>query len=373
MPIRLIVLAAKEANRITYTGKLSYAELSANFEQLPTEGVPSELKQQRDLTSARANAIRKYLTDNDDYSFPGVVAIIKGFTFSRADLTMAGQPYGQAHVQVGEMVIPDDAVRFLADGQGRLGGISKALPQKPELADSFIDIKIIEGTTIEQHQRIFVDYNRNAKKTSEAINLTMDTREVKSRFTKAVLNSFPEALRSRFDMEKTGVSGSTSFLWTINQLASFLVNYTGLTAKQMEEVLADEAAMSVYIRHIGQFFEKLIANPQIEAALSGKISAASVREDYVFGTAVMLEALGQVGHAVSAYFLMNGTEDWSRLDGLAHVDFQRLAKHWQGRCVGAEGEMVKNKRAKCLSAVTIITSLGLPLTPELAETLSAAA
>ncbi|MBW8191358.1 DNA sulfur modification protein DndB [Neiella marina] len=373
MPVQLIVTAAKEANRTTYSGKLSYADLVSTFEQLPSDGVPSELKQQRDLTPARANAISKYLSEHDDYSFPGVVAIIQGFDFEPCSLLMAGTETQQSGVTVGILTIPDDQAKFLADGQGRLGGISKAIVHKSSLANSFIDVKIIEWSTIQDHQRIFVDYNRNGKKTSEAINLTLDTREVKSLFTKAVLKSFPDSLRSRFDMEKTGVSGGSNYLWTINQLAAFLVNYTGLTPKQMESTLADEDAMAVYIEHVGHFMEKVLLNPQIQSAISGSVSAQNVREHYVFGTAVMLEALGMVGHAVSSYFMISGEEQWERLNGLATVDFKRDAKHWRGRCVGTEGEMIKNKRAKCMSAVHIITSLGLPLTQELADTLSSAA
>ncbi|WP_308789538.1 DNA sulfur modification protein DndB [Polyangium mundeleinium] len=89
----------------------------------------------------------------------------------------------------------------------------------------------------------------------------------------------------------------------------------------------------------------------------GKVRAAELREKYVHGHAVTLEALGRAGNAL----LRERREDWkSVLAGLGMLNWSRASLRWEGRAV-VNGRIAKNAASVILTANLIKVHLGLEL------------
>lgn len=352
MPLSIIALAAKEGNDITYTAKVPFAKVSNFFDILPNEA-PIEIKQQRDLTQSRTSRVRNYLVDCDDHIFGGVIAIMQSFTFDEIKI-----PSNTSDVKTGLLTIPDDSMRFFIDGQGRLSGIKDALSEKPELSDSFLDIKFVKDRGIEGNRRIFVDVNKNASKSSQAINLAFDTRENNSVFTKYVIASVP-GLAKKIDYEKTSAGGSSEYLWTINQFNSFLTYFTGLSKNELNKNITNTEKMDKFLSNLKELFAHIFKHPIFVDLDSKKITAKQIRDDHVFGTAIFLETLGVVGNSAFEKFILDNNFDWSLFSGFAAIDSSKQAKCWQGKLVDQDGKIVKNKNARNRAALHIIAQLGL--------------
>ncbi|MDC0740886.1 DNA sulfur modification protein DndB [Polyangium mundeleinium] len=92
----------------------------------------------------------------------------------------------------------------------------------------------------------------------------------------------------------------------------------------------------------------------------GKVRAAELREQYLHGHAVALEALGRAGNAL----LRERREDWkSVLAGLGTLDWSRMCPRWEGRAV-VNGRIAKNAASVILTANLIKVHLGLELSIE---------
>ena len=105
--------------------------------------------------------------------------------------------------------------------------------------------------------------------------------------------------------------------------------------------------------------------------LSGKISAQELREQYVVGHAVFLEALGLYGaEMVNKYLVYGKTEGVDRFEAMEKLENlvpDRTAPVWEGRCVVA-GRMQKTSDGVKGTAATLMGLCGMALTPTVAET-----
>ena len=306
--INFLGIMAPLGGRTVVTAKLSLRQLKETFKLLP-EDVPIEVKEQREVNKSRSKKIFDYIQQNNDFIFNGVIAIVDSLDVSRLDVANS---FDNSGVQIVSISLTESINRFLVDGQHRLSGISLEGLRDDVLDGNFMDVMFIKSEGIDANRRIFVDLNKNSKVTSGAINISFDTRETVSVFTKRTLDALPEVKRV-IDYQMTSASGDSRYLWTINQFAKFLEFFTGFTPKVMNEVLNDEERMDGLISIVRQYFEALFKNQFFFEATSEKLKASDVRKSSVLATAIMLETLGVVGNEINKNRIAKKI-DWDGID-----------------------------------------------------------
>ena len=356
--LHTIGLQATLGGRNIVTAKLSFRQLKEHFAVL-SENAPIEIKQQRELSESRAKKIAAYINDNDDFIFNGVIAIVDGLEITPMQISTHVK---NCNVKPVVVELPQTSNRFLSDGQHRLTGISGCECDKT-LDNNFIDVMFVKDEGLEANRRIFVDLNKNAKVTSGAINISFDTREQISIVTKHNIKSI-DGLSDVIEFEKTSTGGQSTKLWSINQFSKFLSYFTGLSAKDMQSYFEDEDKVAQMTNQVTHFFEALKTNQAFAEALAGQLDAATVRDNYLFGTAIMLEVLGVVANVALDNFIMRGQVNWSELD-FSKIDFSKEAEYWEGRALTKEGKIIKNTDARNSCALLITSKLGLVPTESL--------
>ena len=350
------VIRGKEAGRQTYVGKLTFRQFADAIDVAPSD-VPSDQKLQRDLLATRTSAISSYLLNNpDSFLFPGVVAVVQSANY---------QPMGDAMPDIGTIDLPDGEFRYLADGQGRLSGIKKALTVDPSLGDNTVDVKFVVSAGLEHDQQIFADCNLNTTAVSKSMGIALDHRTVLHQIVKTTLNSNPE-LKGFIDYEKPGVNAKSDHLWSLAQCASLITKATGLTKPACEKKLSDPVARGKIVRFLNQLLSEWVERHELMAAVViGELSPQVVKQKTIVGTAVFLEAFGVIARLLQFVIIETGEKHWHYLDGLSRVDFNRSNPEWIGRCIGLNGKMIKNNDSISATAAYIAMQCGLPVTADL--------
>jgi DNA sulfur modification protein DndB len=242
--------------------------------------------------------------------------------------------------------------RFIVnDGQHRRAAIEQALKEEPSLGEESIAVVFFVDRGLARSQQMFADLNRHAIRPSRSLGLLYDHRNDLSRLARLAAAKC-ESFRGVVEMERSTLAERSRKLFTLSAIHSAISAFLG--DKHFQG--ADDAistcidywdAVGIHMREWG-------------LVRGSKMTAGEVRRDFIHSHAVVLQALGHVGHQLVA------TEtDWkSRLSALAHIDWSRSnAKLWEGRAM-IGGRVSKTSNSVILTTAAIKTRLRLPLSPE---------
>ena len=364
-PIHFPVFAGQEGDRITYVTKITYRQLVEAFDVWPSEGIPADLKLQRELLPKRTKDISEYIKNNDDFIFPEIIAIVDRMSFESKPLEWANN--------LGVVSFPATAFRYASDGQGRLTGIKEALNYKPELASHMIDIKFAHDEGEERNQQVFADINMTPCKPSTSQCITFDHRTLAHTVVKETINLVKsgetQTLKPFINYEKASVSVSSEHLWTVNQMTNFLLASQGQTKRSIQSYLkANEDKQDKLVKLQSSFFNSLFTRVSIfKDVVSHATKAQEVKRDSIVGTAVFLEALGIFMKVAMLNMVEQGNVDleWPIIDNLNSVDYSQDNPEWIGRCKTMFGKFVKNKTSVNATAAYLVSQCDLPMPKEL--------
>lgn len=352
-----------QAGNEFYTAQIPFKYLVKLF-RFDEDTLPPEARAQRHLNEGHARDIADYILENrHEYVLPAITASVS------SEMAFEGLQVSGAGARVGVLHIPMDAVMLINDGQHRRRGIELALQSMPLLGEETVCVTLFFDQGLQRSKQMFADINANAKKPSSSLSALYDQRDPFNGFVLELLKELPD-FRSRIKFESGSVGPKSFKLWNLVSFKKFISNLTNLNKRSIADY--DEPYLKDAAAGVKLFLAKASAHiPMWDLMLSGKISAQELRELYVVGHAVFLEALGLYGAEMVNKYLVYGTaegvnrfEAMERLEGLVP---ERTAPVWEGRCVVA-GRMQKTSDGVKGTAATLMGLCGLKLTPTVAET-----
>ena len=352
-----------QAGNEFYTAQIPFKYLVKLF-RFDEDTMPPEARAQRHLNERHARDIADYILENrHEYVLPAITASVS------SEMAFEGLQVSGAGARVGVLHIPMDAVMLINDGQHRRRGIELALESMPMLGEETVCVTLFFDQGLKRSQQMFADINANAKKPSSSLSALYDQRDPFNGFVLDLLKEIPE-FRSRVEFESGSVGQKSFKLWNLVSFKKFISNLTDLTKRSIVDY--DEAYLRDAKEGVILFLEKARAHvPMWDLMLSGKISAQELREQYVVGHAVFLEALGLYGaEIVNKYLVYGKTEGVDRFEAMEKLENlvpDRTAQVWEGRCVVA-GRMQKTSDGVKGTAATLMGLCGMALTPTVAET-----
>jgi len=358
-------VAGTQAGKAFYVAQVPLNALVRLFRFDEDDVVPAHMRAQRVLNEGRAAKIGEYMTANpDEYVLPAITASVS------AEMAFEAFPVPGAAGSIGLLHIPMEATLLINDGQHRRGGIERAIKQMPALAKETIAVTLYFDQGLERSQQMFADINGRQVKPSSAINALYDRRNPYNKWVLDVIQSVP-GIGSRIDMENSSVAAKSYKLWSLIAFKKALSLLTGVTEKSI--VTLDDAQLGAVSAFVAQFFAACADRiPDWQSMVSGRIAASDVREQFVIGHAVFLEALAVFGrHALFAGgadgqegVIRPEAAQWAQLDALAKVDTRRSALVWQNRCV-VLGKMQKTADGVNGTAAALLALAEVPLPQEM--------
>lgn len=354
------VIKGEEGIGPVCSGNVTYDEFVRFFAVADTS--VSEIdKVQRDTAPSRVTGVEQYLLGREDTTFPEVFVITTHFDFSPISA-----PLLNGVSEPGVLTLPTSAERMLVDGQGRRLGVEKALAMAGSLGSRTIGVKFFAtGTdslldakkTIRQ---IFADYHRKVIKPNASINLFFDGSERAATF---VFDAYEHLRKQGFPMEQlVSLEGNTKCVYTLAQFKDFLSAFTGLSAKQVNQSLADAEHANLYLSLVSDFFEVLMTVPVFAELDTQDIKV--IRKSHLLCCAIGLSALGHLArNVIDGALVKQQPVNFSVLAPLATMDFAKTAKRWVGKVVTEDEKMIKGTARKM--AAMMSSELGLPLTEDL--------
>ncbi|MFT3783693.1 MAG: DNA sulfur modification protein DndB [Nibricoccus sp.] len=306
--------------------------------------LPPELRAQRVLNRARIPEIAGYILDNpDDYVFSALtVSIDSQVSFE----CLPGQD------KLGFLKVPMEAKFIINDGQHRRAAIIEALDQHPELAHETIAVVFFLDIGLERCQQMFADLNRYAIRPSRSIGLLYDHRNDKARLAKLVILK-SELFRDIVDMEKSSLALRSRKLFTLSALYNACAD---LVQGMATGDLSHDADLA------REFWDEVAKQfPLWSQVQAGRQPAREVREGYIYGHGIALQALGKAGNAL----LRTSRKNWrNRLSALGNIDWSRAnTALWEGRAM-IGGKISKVTTNVILTTNVIKKALGVPLEPD---------
>ena len=311
--------------------------------------VPPELRAQRVLNKGRVPKIASYILGNPlDYTFSSLVGAIDGLP--------RFEPAGEKS-RAGTLYIPRTMKIALLDGQHRQAAIDEAVREDDGkkkgsfgIGDETISIVLFIDNGLEKSQQKFADLNRFGVRPNGSLALLYDHRDELANLAKAVVHEVP-LFTKLTDGEKTSIAGGSGKLFALRALHEATRALLGGSSYGREE--AKKVAIAFWS-------EVAAVMPGWQAVAAGKIKAVELREKYVHGHAVALEAIGRAGSAL----LRERPETWKKdLAGLSSVDWSRTGPIWAGRAL-VNGRVSKTATSVVLTANVLKMHLGLELGPE---------
>ena len=335
---RFPVVKGIQAGREYYIGMVPLKMISRLFPN-EDEYVLPEYRAQRKLNAARIPVISKYILENrEDYVFSALAASIDGkFTYIPE----------RDNADLGVLEVAMDALFLINDGQHRKAAILEALKEDESLGDETISIVFFEDKGLARSQQIFTDLNKHAVKTSNSISELYDSRDDLAVVTRRVVSRV-EFINAYTDKERDILGKFSSNLFTLN---------TFYTANK--KIVQRAAITSETEEFLTTYWSSVADNlVQWNELLRKEISKVDLRENYIITQAVVIQALGRLGH----YYLTHPECDMvMNLHGLRTIDWKRNADQWYLRTIGANGRMISSEKAVVLTSNVIKLSLGIQL------------
>ncbi|WP_225776439.1 DNA sulfur modification protein DndB [Pseudomonas sp. Marseille-Q5115] len=357
-----------QAGHEYFSAMIPYRILAKMFVSDDEDVVPAELRAQRQLNPKRADDLSDYiLANSDSYVLPSLTTSV--------DKKMVFEPL-EAAPQLGMLHIPMDATMLINDGQHRRYAIERALRADPALERESASVQIHFDQGLARAQQMFADINTKQVKPSSSLNALYDRRNPFNAWTLELLRKLPDVQR-RIDFENS-VPGARSFkLWSLVAFKKFVTLLTGVDEKTVGTL--EESHLQAIEAHVQAFFEVCGEHlPQWRAMVKGDIAAPDVRESFVIGHAVFLEALGMFGRTAlfagtsmlpldrTAKILDPTVANWEPMPHLQAVDPSKSSELWQNRCV-VLGRMLKTSDGVKSTAAQLLRLASIELPAELAE------
>lgn len=309
--------------------------------------LPAELRAQRVLSKARIPEMAGYVLDNPkDYVFSALTASI--------DSNVIFEPFSKESGQdrLGTLKVPMDARFIINDGQHRRAAILSALEHKPSLAYETIAVVFFLDIGLERCQQMFADLNRYAIRPSRSLGLLYDHRDDKAKLARLVVMK-SELFRDLVDLEKSSLALRSRKLFTLSAFFNASADLLeGLASGNLEQ---DAQLARGYWEAVAEEF------PIWRQVREGHLPSSEIREGYIHGHGIALQALGRAGNAL----LKRYPAKWAdHLKPLSKINWSRSnARLWEGRA------LIGGKVSKVTTNVTLTTNvvkkaLGLDLTKE---------
>ncbi|MFK5894113.1 MAG: DNA sulfur modification protein DndB [Pseudomonadota bacterium] len=307
--------------------------------------VPAELRAQRTINKGRVPEISSYLVNNSsNYTLSSLTASVDAMVNFEP---MSDTGHGQ---NIGTLSIPMDAQILINDGQHRRAAIESAIKENPELAYDNISVLFFIDEGLSRSQQMFADLNKHAVRPSDSISTLYDLRDDISELARHVQKHVHTFSRLT-EMEKSSISNRSIKLFTLSGIknASKALLHKGTK----DSVSKEEKDLAVL------FWNEVASNMQDwQSALNKKVNSSELRQHYVHSHAVMLQAMGQIGHD-----LINSDKNWKkRLIKLNSIDWARANKNWNGRAL-VHGHISKARTNVLLTGNYIKQHLNIPLNP----------
>jgi len=311
-----------QARKEAYICWLKYSEAVQVF-KLDYLELPVEERSQRTPKPKHAQEIADYVVnDFEDHVIPPLVASINGEVEFEAP--------SEDFFRCGMLHIAADAQLVLIDGQHRRLAFEKLLAiaqavSIPELRDEMIPVYLILDTGLRRNQKAYAAITSNAKNMETSLEvLYKDT--PKNNFTMEVVKEVG-FLKLWTEFERGTVIKSSPKLLTLRWI------YKVHEQIRPGKTHAEDKEFCV------AFWNALIANiPQWSEIASKQIDPKQVREDFICGQAVFLDAIALVGKSLSA---KAPSELETFLSPLGDIDWRKTNPDWQGRILEATSKDFK--------------------------------
>jgi len=311
------------------------------------EELVPELRAQRIVNKTRVPDIANYIVRNkENYVFSAITASING--------DVHFQPLGAdgEAARIGSLHVDMQSQFIINDGQHRRAAIESALKQDPRLGDETIAVVFFLDRGLERCQQMFADLNRYAIRPSKSLGLLYDHRDDRAHLARLVVFK-SKAFNGLVEMEKTNLATRSRKLFTLS--AIYQGNAALLGHREHETVDAAATFCAEYWDEVSKHL------PEWGFVRDAKMTAGEVRQDFVHSHAIVLQALGFVGHQLTE----GSKKSWTKqLNGLRKINWSRKdAQTWEGRAM-IGGRVSKASHNVSLTTNLIKLRLGLNLTPE---------
>jgi DNA sulfur modification protein DndB len=312
------------------------------------DAIPTELRAQRVLNSARVPAIARYITENaGEYILSSLCVSVDG----EIEFEPANQ--GGPLRAVGKLKISMSATILINDGQHRRAAIEEAIKERPLLGDETISVVVFADRGLKRSQQMFADLNIHAVRPTKSIKLLYNHRDTLAGLSRSVVAAIP-LFRDFTDLEHTSISNRSLKFFTLSSLHQATAQ---LIAKSKDKEIANEDRELAV-----KFWTEVIRHmPDWQRVQTRQVAACELRRDYIHAHGVAVQAIAIAG----AQLISARPKDWAkRLTKLREIDWSRANRAlWDGRALVA-GKVNKSKNNVILVSNVVRRAFGLPLTGE---------
>ena len=323
--------------------------------------LPVELRCQRELNKSRAAKFCEYIEENPQSFVTGAVI---GTVNETAKFIPLDGPFSNG--DIGVLRIPATERIVLCDGQHRQNGILMALNNEAneEFKNSHLPIILYVATSIQRKQQIFTDVNANTVKPSTSLVMTFDHRSNFISFVKDAAKSNTR-VHNAIEWERSSVGSRSLRLWPLVSFKSFLCNLTRLSEANFDIQISEPDNRAILLEVVTKFLKGLDNLPLFADLLDRKVDVTEVRQTYIVGHAVFLEALGLYGAQLLQHFDRTGKADWDLMQALKEVPVDKTS--WVGRCVTPQLTINKNQFGIKSTAAFICRMTNIPTSTAMDE------
>ncbi len=314
-----------------------------------------ELRAQRVLNDSRVPDIARYIIENEDgYLFSSITA---SYDAKEAELRFVPtDPSRDVGNDVGNIELELERAQFVInDGQHRCAAITLALKDNPALGKEKISILLFPMENLQRLQQMFTDLNRYAHKTSKSLDILYDHRDSLSALTMEISEAV-DVFRGLVDKERLSLQVRSTKLLT---LATLYDANLELFADDVGPVGSDSYKRTLQTSR--EYWEEICkVIPEWRLVKEGKVEATQLRQEKINSHAVVIRALGGLGHAL----LESHPKDWKeKLRPLKDVDWRKangiaVNKAWENVCIVA-GSVVSNRQARAATLAKLMSIVGI--------------
>lgn len=306
------------------------------------EYVPPEYRAQRRLNATRIPIIKDYILDNrDSYVFSALAAAIDG----KHEFVAVSDSS-----DLGTLEVSMDARFMIVDGQHRKASIIEAIGEDETLNEETISVVLYEDKGLEHSQQMFTDLNKHAVKTSNSIAELYDSRDVLAVTTRRVINDI-SFFDQYTDKEKDILGKFSSKFFTLNTFY-----------KANKKILKCAKCNDSTERFLKRYWVAIVRHIVPWNELSNKeLSKVDLREQYIVTQAIIIQALGILGHY---YFTHPEVNIEKSIAGIEKVNWLRSAACWKDRVIRPNGKIINSADAARLACNVLKQRIGVPLDQE---------
>ncbi|WUI35543.1 DNA sulfur modification protein DndB [Nocardia sp. NBC_00416] len=344
-------------------------------ESVQKGGDPSN-KTNRPLMADHVKTINAYVRENpDDYILPPV-------TLNARELPALHIPRGNMKNRLGFMVIDDNVVFNVTDGQHRIAAIKgmgsgrSSVPGLVDLNAGFeahsLAVLIVVESDIRRIHQDFADAAQT-KAIPSSLLAVYNTREPINGVLADIIDG-TRLFRGRIDSTSSALPKASNAVFLLNQVRQFVKELMFAdyalsevsVGKQSSQIIGEKAARDEFVADAVALIETLSEHMDpwreiCELPTTGGPAnrVADFRTHYINMTATGLNVIGRVAYEIrKSPDLELRQREYQRL--ASEIDWRRQATIWQGNIVTADGKVVTNRQPVRTAADKVKAQLGLP-------------